>query len=126
MQNEDKCFGNFLSLFIQVHINLPLVEILKGIPKYAKYVKEIVAKKRRLTEYETIALAEECSSRIQNILPKKLKDLGSPKQTIVTLQLANRSIARLEGVVEDVLVQVGSLIFSVDFVVLDFEPDFEV
>ncbi|KAH0635958.1 hypothetical protein KY289_035873 [Solanum tuberosum] len=35
-----------------------------GIPKYAKYVKEIVANKRRLTEYETIALTGECSSKI--------------------------------------------------------------
>ncbi|XP_049372496.1 uncharacterized protein LOC125837407 [Solanum verrucosum] len=52
--------------------------------------------------------------------------LGSPKRTIVILQLADRSIAKPEGVVEDVLVQVGSLIFPVDFVVLDFEPDIKV
>ncbi|XP_049388027.1 uncharacterized protein LOC125852317 [Solanum stenotomum] len=157
-QNEDECFGKFLSLLKQVHINLPLVDILQGIPKYAKYVKDIMASKRRLTEYETVALTEECSSRIQKRLPKKLKDpssftvqitigqsvharglcdlgasinlmplsLGSPKRTIVILQLADRSIARPEGVVEDVLVQVGSLIFLVDFVVLDFELDPEV
>lgn len=36
-----------------------------------------MASKRRLTEYETVALTEECSSRIQNRLPKKLKDPGS-------------------------------------------------
>ncbi|KAK4706621.1 hypothetical protein R3W88_033812 [Solanum pinnatisectum] len=76
-QNEDECFGKFLSLLKHVHINLPLVDILQGIPKYAKYMKDIVASKRILTEYETIALTEECSSRIQNRLPKKLKDLGS-------------------------------------------------
>ncbi|KAK4710811.1 hypothetical protein R3W88_005324 [Solanum pinnatisectum] len=125
----------------EVHINLPLVDILQGIPKYAKYVKDIVASKRRLTKYETLVLTEECSPRIQNRLPKKLKDpgsfpaqitigqslgLGSLKRTIVILQLADRSIARPEGVVEDVLVQVGSLIFSIDFVVLDFEPDSEI
>ena len=76
-QNEDECFGKFLSLLKQVHINLPLVDILQGIPKYAKYMKNIVASKRRLTEYETVALTKECSSRIQNRLPKKLKDSGS-------------------------------------------------
>ena len=54
-----------------------MVDILQGIPKYAKYVKDIVASKGRLMEYETVALTEECSSRIQNRLPKKLKDLGS-------------------------------------------------
>ncbi|XP_015162889.1 uncharacterized protein [Solanum tuberosum] len=163
-QNEDECFGKFLSLLKQVQINLPLVDILQGIPKYANYVKDIVASKRRLTEYETVALTEECRSRIKNRLPKNLKDpssftvqikigksvhprglcylgesinlmplslyqklgLDSLKRTIVILQLVDRSIAMPEGVVEDVLVQVGSLIFPVDFVVLDFEPDFEV
>ncbi|XP_004245361.1 uncharacterized protein [Solanum lycopersicum] len=46
-----------------VHIDLPLLDVLLGIPKYAKYVKEIVASKRKLIEYETVALTEECSSR---------------------------------------------------------------
>ncbi|KAK4721325.1 hypothetical protein R3W88_011558 [Solanum pinnatisectum] len=101
-KKRDELFSKFLSLLKQVHINMPLVDILQGIPKYAKYVKDIVASKRGFMEYETVALTEECSSRIQNRLPKKLKDP------------------------EDVLVQVGSLIFLVDFVVLDFEPDFEV
>ncbi|XP_049373451.1 uncharacterized protein LOC125838435 [Solanum verrucosum] len=163
-KNEDECFGKFLSLLKQVQINLPLVDILQRIPKYDKYVNEIVAKKRRLTEYETVVLTEECNSQIQKRLPKKLKDsgsftvqikigqsvharvlcdlgasinlmptslykklgLGSPKPTTVIIQLAYRSIARLEGVVEDVLVQVGSLIFPVDFVVLNFETNPEV
>ena len=66
----------FFSLLKQVHINLPLIDILQGIPKYAKYVKDIVASKRRLTEYETIELTKECISKIQNRLPKKLKDPG--------------------------------------------------
>ncbi|KAK4726370.1 hypothetical protein R3W88_031287 [Solanum pinnatisectum] len=65
-QNEDECFRKFFSLLKQAHINLPLVDILQGI-----------SKKRRLTEYETVALTEECNSRIQNRLPKKLKDPGS-------------------------------------------------
>ncbi|XP_049387509.1 uncharacterized protein LOC125851820 [Solanum stenotomum] len=163
-QKEDECFGKFLSLLKQVHINLPLVDVLEDIPKYAKYVKEIVVNKRRLKEYETVALTEECSSRIQNKFPTKLKDsgsftvqitigqiihalglcdlgasinlmptslhkklgLGSPKPTTIILQLADRSIARPEGVLEDVLVQVGSLIFRVDFIVLNIEPDPEV
>ncbi|XP_075076435.1 uncharacterized protein LOC142163082 [Nicotiana tabacum] len=60
-----------------VHINIPLVDILQEVPKYAKYIKDIVANKRRLTEFETVALTEECSSRIQGKLPQILKDPGS-------------------------------------------------
>ncbi|KAK4713534.1 hypothetical protein R3W88_019441 [Solanum pinnatisectum] len=76
-KNEDECFGKFLSLLKRVHINLPLVDILQGIPKYAKYMKDIVASKWRLTEYKTVAPTKECSSRIQNTLPKNLKDPGN-------------------------------------------------
>ena len=36
-----------------------------------------MASKRRLTKYEIVALTKECSSRIQNRLPEKLKDSGS-------------------------------------------------
>ncbi|XP_015072470.1 uncharacterized protein LOC107016547 [Solanum pennellii] len=52
--------------------------------------------------------------------------LGSPKPTTIILQLVDRSVARSEGVEEDVLAQVGSLIFPIDFVVLNFEFDPEV
>lgn len=55
-KQEDEYFVKFLSFAKQVHINLTLVDILQGIPRYAKYVKEIVANRRRLTEYETVAL----------------------------------------------------------------------
>nr|XP_009802475.1 PREDICTED: uncharacterized protein LOC104248002 [Nicotiana sylvestris] len=60
-----------------VQINIPLVDILQEVPKYAKYIKDVVANKRRLTEFETVALNEECGSRIQSKLPQKLKDPDS-------------------------------------------------
>ncbi|CAA0818841.1 Unknown protein, partial [Striga hermonthica] len=45
--------------------------------------------------------------------------LGDLRPTRMCLQLADRSIRYPKGVVEDVLVRVGKLIVSVDFVVLD-------
>ncbi|KAH0743164.1 hypothetical protein KY290_031157 [Solanum tuberosum] len=42
------------------------------------------------------------------------------------LELADHSIARSDGVIDDVLFQVGTIIFPKDFVILDFEPDLEV
>ncbi|XP_059310945.1 uncharacterized protein LOC132062382 [Lycium ferocissimum] len=60
-----------------VHVNIPLVDMLHGIPKYAQYIKDIVANKSQFTEYATVSLTEECTSRIQNRLPTKLKDPGS-------------------------------------------------
>ena len=44
----------------------------------------------------------------------------------MTLQLADRSIARPYGVIEDVLVKVKHLIFPADFVVIDIEEDTDI
>ena len=46
--------------------------------------------------------------------------------TRMTLQLANRSITRPYGVIEDVLVKVQQFTFPVDFVVMDIEEDAEI
>nr|GEW92168.1 reverse transcriptase domain-containing protein [Tanacetum cinerariifolium] len=43
--------------------------------------------------------------------------------TCMTLELADRSISRLVGVAEDVLVKVSTFHFSADFVVVDFDAD---
>ncbi|XP_070011138.1 uncharacterized protein [Nicotiana sylvestris] len=76
-KNDDRMFTKFISMLIQFQLNIPLVGVLHEIPKYAKYIKDIVAHKRRLTKFETVALTEECTSRVQNKLPQKLKDPGS-------------------------------------------------
>ena len=49
--------------------------------------------------------------------------LPDPKPTNMSLQLADRSVTYLRGIVEDVLVKVDKLIFPADFVILDFEED---
>ncbi|KAJ9178713.1 hypothetical protein P3X46_010573 [Hevea brasiliensis] len=46
-------------------------------PSYEKFLKEILSKKRKLEDYGTVALTEECSAILQNKLPLKLKDPGS-------------------------------------------------
>ena len=40
-------------------------------------MKDILSKKRKIGEYETVALTEECSAILQKKLPPKLKDPGS-------------------------------------------------
>ncbi|EOY19037.1 Uncharacterized protein TCM_043679 [Theobroma cacao] len=67
----------FLEVFKKLHINIPFAEALEQMPSYLKFLKEILTKKRKLEEFETVALIEECSAIIQNKLPPKLKDPGS-------------------------------------------------
>nr|XP_009759629.1 PREDICTED: uncharacterized protein LOC104212131 [Nicotiana sylvestris] len=124
-------------------LNIPLVGVLHEIPKYAKYIKDIVAHKRRLTKFETVALTEDFTIpvRIGNInvghalcdlgvsinrIPLSLfKQLGpgAPRPTTVMLQLADRSIAHPKGVIEDVLLKIRKFIFPADFIILDYEAD---
>ncbi|XP_061349968.1 uncharacterized protein LOC133295187 [Gastrolobium bilobum] len=130
-------------------------------PHYAKFMKDLLSKKKKLKDGGTVALTEECSALIQKKLPPKLKDPGSfsipiaigdvevgktlcdlgasinlmplffcralginkLKTTNVILHLADRSIKRPEGVVEDVLVKVDKFIFPVYFVILDMEEE---
>uniref|UniRef100_A0A2N9HZU3 RNA-directed DNA polymerase n=1 Tax=Fagus sylvatica TaxID=28930 RepID=A0A2N9HZU3_FAGSY len=47
--------------------------------------------------------------------------LGEIKPTMVVLQLADRSVKRPRGVVEDVLVQIDKFYYPVDFLILDTE-----
>ena len=46
-------------------------------PKYAKFMKDVLSKKKRYGDYEMVALTEECSATLQKKLPPKLKDPGS-------------------------------------------------
>ncbi|KAK5836108.1 hypothetical protein PVK06_011858 [Gossypium arboreum] len=52
--------------------------------------------------------------------------LGEPKPTRMSIQLADRSVKYLRGIIEDVLVKVDKFIFPIDFVVLDMDEDVEV
>ena len=45
------------------------------------------------------------------------------KPTVMSLQLADRSLVRPWGVVEDVLVKVGEFLLPVDFVIIDADED---
>ncbi|KAG9453133.1 hypothetical protein H6P81_006037 [Aristolochia fimbriata] len=58
-------------------INIPLLEALKQIPIYGKFLKEVLSGKRKIEEKGTIVLNENCSAILKNELPRKLKDPGS-------------------------------------------------
>ena len=57
-----------------------------------------------------------------NVMPRSVYDslnLGPLEQTSLVIQLADRSNAYPDGILEDVLVQVNELVFPADFYVLD-------
>ena len=63
-----------------------------------------------------------------NVMPYSVYvtlDMGNMVNTEVIIQLADRSLVRPEGVVEDVLVQINHLIFPADFYILKIEGDYD-
>ena len=76
-QKDGEQFNKFLEIFKKLQINIPLAEALVQMPKYAKYLKEIITNKRTWDINETVPLGETCSYIISKKLPTKLKDLGS-------------------------------------------------
>ena len=73
----DKQFTKFMDVFKNLHINIPFADALEQMPSYVKFMKDILSQKRRLADFETVNLTEECSAILQRKLPHKLKDPGS-------------------------------------------------
>ncbi|XP_027083781.1 uncharacterized protein [Coffea arabica] len=145
-----------LDVFRKVQVNIPLLDAIKQVPKYAKFLKDLCVNKRKLRGDERVMVGENVSAVLQrklppkcgdpgifaipckighssiknamidlgasiNVMPKSIYDslnLGPLKETGIIIQLANRTCAYPDGIVEDVLVQVNGLIFPADFYVL--------
>ncbi|KAK8628618.1 hypothetical protein V6N13_009204 [Hibiscus sabdariffa] len=76
-QEQDYQFKKFFDILKQVHINLPLVEALQQMPNYAKFLKDMVTRKKRIEEFETAAATETCLALMHNKVPAKKTDPGS-------------------------------------------------
>ena len=62
-------FSRFLDIFKKIEINIPFVEVINQMPIYAKFLKEILNKKRKLAEEGIVNLTATCSAVIQQKLP---------------------------------------------------------
>ena len=63
------------------------------------------------------------SINLMPLLVVQRLSLGELTPTSITLKMADRSMAQLEGVLEDVLVKVGKFIFPMDFVIKKMGED---
>ncbi|XP_021996068.1 uncharacterized protein LOC110893261 [Helianthus annuus] len=66
-------YGRFMEMLKKLHVNIPFVEALAKMPKYAKFLKDLLTNKKKLEDFSTVTLSEECSAVVQNKLPKKTK-----------------------------------------------------
>ncbi|XP_061356067.1 uncharacterized protein LOC133300524 [Gastrolobium bilobum] len=67
-------------------------EALEQMPSYAKFLKETLSKKRKLTEDKPITLTEECSAILEKNMPPKLKD---PRSFSIPCTIGKTTVERV-------------------------------
>ena len=70
--------AGILEVLRQVKVNIPLLDIIKQVPAYAKFLKDLCTIKKGLGIEKKAFLTEQVNSIIQSKNPVKYKDPGSP------------------------------------------------
>ncbi|KAL7615119.1 hypothetical protein Lser_V15G05199 [Lactuca serriola] len=68
--------NEILDTFRKVEVNIPLLDEIKQIPRYEKFLKELFTNKRKWKGNEKISMNESASMVLQRKLPPKCKDPG--------------------------------------------------
>ena len=68
---------DILETFRKVQVNIPLLDAIKQVPKYAKFLKELCITRKRISNKEVVQVSENVSAVLQRKLPPKCKDPGS-------------------------------------------------
>nr|KYP35333.1 hypothetical protein KK1_043639 [Cajanus cajan] len=76
-KEKERQFARFLDIIKKLQINIPFTEAMEQMPTYARFMKDLLTKKRRILEEETVELEAGCSAIIQKSLPQKSRDPGS-------------------------------------------------
>ena len=74
---EDKTL-EILEILKQVKINIPLLDMIKQVPTYAKFLKDLCNVKSRIKLSKKTFLTEQVSAIIENKAMVKYKNPGCP------------------------------------------------
>ncbi|GJU71581.1 reverse transcriptase domain-containing protein [Tanacetum coccineum] len=146
-------YEKFLDMICVVRINVPLIDILAGMPNYGKFLKELIKNKHKIEQIYVAFLSDESSAMIQNKVPcnfnktfscNALADLGASinimpyslyaklsletvKPTKMSVRLADRSFQYPVGIAENMLVEVEDFdtCFSINVINEILQEDFD-
>ncbi|CAN6547370.1 unnamed protein product [Malus baccata var. baccata] len=74
---KEKAEKDILETFRKVQVNIPLLDAIKQVPRYAKFLKELCTTRKRMSTKEVVKVGENVSAILQRKLPPKCKDPGS-------------------------------------------------
>ena len=66
----DDQFFKFLNIFKKIEVNIPFSKALAQMPHYAKFMKDIMSKNRKLDQEGLVSLSTTCSVVTQKNLPR--------------------------------------------------------
>nr|XP_009595482.2 uncharacterized protein LOC104091772 [Nicotiana tomentosiformis] len=140
---DDSKFEKFYDILKQLSVNISFVEAFQEMSGFAKYLKELITKKRT-TKNEVVNVTHRVSSIIATSTVEKKEDPGAFNipctiglldfaralcDNVASINLMPLTIykqARPVGIIDDVLVKVGKFVFPADFVILDCVVDKEI
>ncbi|CAN6723535.1 unnamed protein product [Malus baccata var. baccata] len=74
---KEEAVKDILETFRKVQVNIPLLDAIKQVPRYAKFLKELCTTRKRMSTKEVVNVGENVSAILQRKLPPKCKDPGS-------------------------------------------------
>ncbi|KAL6335115.1 hypothetical protein AAG906_027175 [Vitis piasezkii] len=77
-KKEIKYSSEILEVLRQVKVNIPLLDMIKQVPTYVKFLKDLCTVKRGLHVTKNAYITEQVSAIIQSKSPVKYKDPGCP------------------------------------------------
>ncbi|KAK2441832.1 hypothetical protein QL285_013078 [Trifolium repens] len=89
-KNQEDAFGKFMKMYHSLQVDIPFADVLEHMPLFAKFMKEVLTKKRKLKEDEPVK-KEECSATIQSKLPQKKED---PGRFTIPISIGNLHVGR--------------------------------
>ncbi|KAM1441411.1 hypothetical protein ACFXTO_009529 [Malus domestica] len=74
---KEEAEKDILETFRKVQVNIPLLDAIKQVPRYTKFLKELCTTRKRMSTKEVVKVGENVSAILQRKLPPKCKDPGS-------------------------------------------------
>ncbi|KAL0433180.1 UNVERIFIED_CONTAM: hypothetical protein Slati_2652300 [Sesamum latifolium] len=75
--NKEEEEKDILETLRKVEVNILLLDAIKQVPRYAKFLKEMCTNKSKLRGNERVSMGENVSTILQSKLPPKCKDPGT-------------------------------------------------
>ncbi|XP_042754292.1 uncharacterized protein LOC122196043 [Lactuca sativa] len=68
--------SDIMQMFQKVHINIPLLEAIKHVPRYARFLKDLFVSNKKSKGNQIVTVGENVSTVLQKRMPLKCKDPG--------------------------------------------------